>query len=159
MPASPASTTCTESSSRPCPTSRACRCSKEATFRSSEVAGARGRLAEEQGRAGRGTRSQVRCRRAPRTARGRAHRAVRPPRRSERALDLVGQLAEGAQRAGRHLAAARALLELHALRALEGRASLVEEAEEEVVLGAGGGVLHAVEDLLVGDRRGADGER
>src|SRR3970282_2938350 len=69
------------------------------------------------------------------------------------------QLAERAEGAGGDLPAARALAQLDLLGALEGGPRLVEEAEQEVVLGARRGVLHAVEDLLVGDRGGALGER
>src|SRR5262245_26078342 len=75
-------------------------------------------------------------------------RAPRPP-------DMVSQLAEGAEGAGRDLAAAGALVERHLLGTLEGGACLLEEAEEEVVLRARGGFLHAIEGLLVRDGGGA----
>src|SRR5213594_2973908 len=74
-------------------------------------------------------------------------------------LDLVRQLAERADRAGRHLPAARAFVEYHRLGALESRARPIEEAEEEVVLGPRRGVLQAAQDLLVGHRGGALRER
>src|SRR5206468_7962582 len=57
------------------------------------------------------------------------------------------------------LAAARAFLERHGFDALEGGARPIEEAEEEVVFGAGGRLLHPAQDLFVGDRRGARRER
>src|SRR5437867_7799935 len=75
------------------------------------------------------------------------------------ALDLVRQLAERADRPGRHLAAAKALVEGHGLRALEGGSRPVQEAEEEVVLGARRGVLQTAQDFLVGDRGRPFGER
>src|SRR5262245_9858004 len=56
--------------------------------------------------------------------------------RSGSALDLIAELAECADGAGGYLPAARALAQLHRLRPLESRARLVQEAEEEVVLGA-----------------------
>src|SRR5437016_1192344 len=76
-----------------------------------------------------------------------------------RALDLVGELTKGADRAGRHLAAALALPERDGIGLLERRPALLEEAEQEVVLGARRIVLHPAEDLLVSDRRGALRER
>src|SRR5438552_3518899 len=76
-----------------------------------------------------------------------------------RALHLVGELAERAHRPRRDLAAARALVQLHRLGPLERGARLLEKAEEEVVLGPGRRLLHAVEDLLVRDGGGALGER
>src|SRR6185312_2014543 len=86
-----------------------------------------------------------------------------PPGRSDElrnpAFHLVGELAERADRAGRYLSAARALVEGHRLGALEGGTRPLEKAEEEVVLGARRGVLHAAQDLLVGDRRGPLRER
>src|SRR5215831_18820121 len=78
---------------------------------------------------------------------------------SSAALDLVRQLAERADRAGCHLAAARTLVERHRLGTLERRARPIEEAEQEVVLRSRRGVLHAAQDLLVGDRGGALRER
>src|SRR6266480_2775170 len=83
-------------------------------------------------------------------------RAPRPLHRG--ALDLVGELAERADRAGRDLPAARALVERHSFGALERRACLLEEPEQEVVLGARRGVLHSAQDLLVGDGRRPLGE-
>src|SRR5260370_11402385 len=75
------------------------------------------------------------------------------------ALDQVGELAEGADRSGGHLATGGALVQLHVLHPLESGPGAVEEAEEEVVLGPGRGLLQAVQHLLVGDRRGPLGER
>src|SRR5499433_525446 len=75
------------------------------------------------------------------------------------ALDLVRQLAERADRPRGHLAAPHALVQRDRLGALEGRARPIEEAEQEVVLRPGRGVLHAAQDLLVRDRGGALGER
>src|SRR5262245_59240213 len=49
--------------------------------------------------------------------------------------DQIGELAECAEGAGRHLAARGALLQHDVLGALEGRAGPLEEAEEEIVLG------------------------
>src|SRR5438128_8264005 len=89
------------------------------------------------------------------------HRVARArvDRPSGRALDLVRELAERADGPGGDLAAARALLERHRLHALEGRARPVEEAEEEVVLGAGRRLLHPTQDYLVANRRPAPRER
>src|SRR5580765_1360675 len=75
------------------------------------------------------------------------------------ALHLVGELAERADRAGRHLSAARAFVEGHRLGALEGGTRPLEKAEEEVVLGARRGVLHTAQGFLVRDRRGPLRER
>src|SRR5438128_499193 len=83
-------------------------------------------------------------------------RVVRP---SGGALDLIRELAERADGPSGDLAAARAFLERHGFDALEGGARPIEEAEEEVVLGAGGRLLHPAQDLFVGDRRGARRER
>src|SRR5260370_28922353 len=74
------------------------------------------------------------------------------------ALDLVAELAEGADLPGGDLPADRALVEHRGLRALEDPARLLEEAEEEVVLGPGRGLFQPVQDLLVGNGRGALGE-
>src|SRR5262249_40537945 len=74
------------------------------------------------------------------------------------ALSLIGELAERANGPGGHLAAADALIEGDRLGALERGARPVEEAEEEVVLGARRGVLQAAQDLLVGDRGRAGSE-
>src|SRR5215470_11995075 len=78
--------------------------------------------------------------------------AMTPLLRRDSTLDLIGQLAERADRAGRHLAASGALVELHRLGTLEDRTRPIEEAEEEVVLGARRGVLHPAQDFLVRDR-------
>src|SRR5262245_42181980 len=67
------------------------------------------------------------------------------------ALDLIAELAEGADGAGGHLPASGALVQVHGLRPLECHARLVQEAEQEVVLGARRGVLQPAEDLLVHD--------
>src|SRR5258705_13189329 len=75
------------------------------------------------------------------------------------ALDQVGEPAEGADRPGGHLPAGGALEELDVLDLLERGPGLLEEPEQEVVLGAGRGLLEAVQHLLVGDRGGALGER
>src|SRR5437870_12691513 len=90
-----------------------------------------------------------------RHARARVDRRLR----GGRALDLVGELAERAHSAGGDLSTARALLERDRLHALEGHARPVEEAEEEVVLGAGRRFFHPAQDLLVRDRRRARRER
>src|SRR5688572_31636240 len=66
-----------------------------------------------------------------------------------RPLHLVAQLAEAAHFARRHLPAAHALVESDVLRLLEGGPRLVEEAEEEIMLGARRVGLHAVEHFLV----------
>src|SRR5688572_28850699 len=86
--------------------------------------------------------------------------AISSSKDSRRAtLDQIGELAEGADRARGDLPAGGALEQLDVLDLLEGRAGLLEEAEQEVVLGAGRGLLEPVQHLLVGDRRGALGER
>src|SRR5438105_1512543 len=99
--------------------------------------------------------------RRPRRGRAVAYHGRRARRAAplRRALDLVGELTKGADRAGRHLAAALALLQRDGIGPLERRPALLEEAEEEVVLGAWRIVLHPAQDLLVGDRRGALRER
>src|SRR6184192_1278603 len=53
------------------------------------------------------------------------------------------------------MAAAHALEEGDVLELLEGGPCLVEKAEQEVVLGARRGILHPVQDFLVGDGGGA----
>src|SRR2546425_889600 len=75
------------------------------------------------------------------------------------ALDLIVQLAEGADLARGHLAAHRALLKRHGLGAVERPLGLLQKAEEEVVLGPRRLLFQPVEDLLVGDGGGALGER
>src|SRR2546427_3829678 len=92
------------------------------------------------------------------TMAARSRRSVRRLR-GGRALDLVGELAERAHGAGGDLSTARALLERDRFHALESHARAVEEAEEEVVLGARRRFFHPAQDLLVGDRRRAHGER
>src|SRR5215510_13009099 len=77
---------------------------------------------------------------------------------SAAALDLVTELAERADLPRGHLPAHRALVQHGRLHVLEGATRLLQEAEEEVVLGPGGGFLEPVEDLLVGDGGGALGE-
>src|SRR5215467_1272843 len=74
------------------------------------------------------------------------------------ALDLITELAERADLPRGHLPAHRALVQYGRLRVLEGAARLLQESEEEVVLGPWRGFLEPVEDLLVGDGSGALGE-
>src|SRR5260370_10572190 len=75
------------------------------------------------------------------------------------ALDLIVQLAEGADLARGHLAAHRALLERDGLGAVERPLGLLQKAEEEIVLGPRRLLLQPVQDLPVGDGRGALGKR
>src|SRR5262245_22329376 len=74
------------------------------------------------------------------------------PLRRDSTFDLISQLANRADRAGRHLPAPGTLVELHRLGALECGTRPIEEAEEEVVLGARRGVLHPAQDFFVRDR-------
>src|SRR5499426_1617172 len=74
------------------------------------------------------------------------------------ALDLVTELAEAADLSRGHLPAHRALVQHGRLHVREDAARLLQEAEEEIVLGPRGGLLEPVEDLLVGDGGGALGE-
>src|SRR5438128_12613234 len=89
----------------------------------------------------------------------RAAALTTPSQTPSRALHLVTELAERADRSRRHLPAARALVQHDAFGSLERRARLVEKSKEEVVLRAGRDVLEPVQDLLVRDRRRALGER
>src|SRR2546426_1344053 len=109
------------------------------------------------GRRGRAPRRA--CRRRPSSRRSPSRRRARGRRggdpgaeRLRPALDLVRELAEGADRPGGDLAAAHALAELDRLGALERGAGLVQKAEQEIVLRARRDLLHPAQDLLVSDR-------
>src|SRR3989442_754835 len=117
-------------------------------------------VAERRPRPGsRGRAPRRACRRRPSSRRWQSRRRARGRRggdpgaeRLRPALDLVRELAEGADRPGGDLAAAPALAELDRLGALERGAGLVQKAEQEIVLRARRDLLHPAQDLLVSDR-------
>src|SRR3989442_7826104 len=124
-------------------------------------------VAERRPRPGsRGRAPRRACRRRPSSRRWQSRRRARGRRggdpgaeRLRPALDLVRELAEGADRPGGDLAAAHALAELDRLGALERDAGLVQKAEQEIVLRARRDLLHPAQDLLVSDRGGPLRER